>query len=180
MSVFQSELDFASLNFKQSLTHELQTFFTATQLRCAVAETFTQGALTHSLTQILGPQHMVGGAICNTPQSFTSLCGTPTINTHAPSIDQALYYAKHIANNLSCQIGICILGILGSPHKDERQQAKVYLGYAYNENDYTKSLELSGRFEDIVQQSIQAVLGFLKHLFLKYPLKTKKEAITNG
>mgnify|MGYP006879270159 CR=1 FL=1 len=172
MSSFQHELMTADLSFNQTIQADLRHYFTATQTTCMCLDMFTNGLLPFYLSKTLPKTAYLGSFSCSDitqSQAFTQLKpGT------LASAGHSLSCAKQIASLYRCHVSICISGILSNPDQAGFCTSKIYLAFSFYGHESEKIIECVGTQDDIYQQAIQASLGYLKLLFIKYPKKQKE------
>ncbi|RAP32504.1 hypothetical protein DID76_00225 [Candidatus Marinamargulisbacteria bacterium SCGC AG-414-C22] len=182
MSVFQTELDVATISFDETLEKEIQSLFQTTNATIATAESVSNGIIGKALKRTTNAtQNYLGTIICNHPKTVKHFFGweSVTIKPFCEQMTAAL--AKGITSHLQTDIGMACTGTIGYPDENNICRAKIVLAYFFYQNERTKVLELIGTEKDIYKQILQASFAYLKSYFVKYSTINKnKETINYG
>ena len=171
MSLFQNELDVASIDLNQRLKADIQHYFNATGYTVVSTETISKGLLGLSLSNLIPKEQYIANIVCHSPRSFKDACGLPVkLIPSLPTADFAQELAGFMAEKTAADVSVALLGINGIP-KNDVLISRVFIGYSFNKNKSVKVLELSGSLKVVLEQSVVATLGFLQTLFLKYGKK---------
>ena len=177
MNQFQTELDVATMDYNQQIATDLNACFKATNPRIVVVDMMTHGLLSYQFNQIMheSSQHMYLN--CNSETTFNLLLKAPAdLYTTTPSPSFVEKAASFITKRFESHIGITISGITNT----ENTENKVFIGYSFYNNIGSRIIECSGSEKIRYNQIINGVFGYLKMLFIKYPIIKKKEKTENG
>ncbi len=175
MDLFQNELDIATIEFDHQLKVSLEHFFNTTNYKIVTIDMFTCGLLLHSMNAVCPKDNYLGGVVCHSSRALPLLINAPaSFATRTFSNNYSEECAQYMAKKNNADIGVCLQGISSFPDENNIVQSKVFIGYYYNQQKCNKVLECSGNKVDVYKQSIYATLGFLKMLYMTYPIDTKK------
>ncbi len=178
MSVFQSKLDIENLDFNQNLVNEIQALFLATKYNIIFLDCITNGILSFFAPKYINNESNHGCIICNNALSFTKLIKAPAnLFKSPPTKDFAIESAEFITKRFKTNIGVSLSGIKNFPNNKDIQKAKVFIGYNFLTHKNCRILECIGATQNIHEQIIQGVFGYLKMMFQKHSNKLNKEKI---
>lgn len=179
MSIFQAELDLATLTFDKTLETECRKLFEATNYSIATAETISKGIIGNTLQSITKHKNnYVASILCKSPLEFKRFFALDLNSKNLISESLAINIAQGVSRSLNTSIGLSCIGLIGYQNQDSVAQAKVCLGFSFNNNLAAKTLELTGTKPVIFKQIIQASLAYLKNYFIKFAqLNKSKEVI---
>ena len=172
MNPFQTELDVATLDYNKQLKLDLTAYFQATNPKIVILDMFTNGLISYYSNKLLKNVSQSMHLICNDALSFNTLLNAPSnlydSPPHKPFVETT---ASFITKRYQTHIGIAIAGI----HDFEEKENKIYIGYSFYNTTVSRIIECSGSPEIRYNQIINSVFGYLKMLFIKYPIIKKKE-----
>ncbi|RAP29041.1 hypothetical protein DID78_04100 [Candidatus Marinamargulisbacteria bacterium SCGC AG-343-D04] len=174
MGIFQNELDVATIDLEDRFKLEIGHYFTATQYSCVCLDTFTNGLLSYQLSNILPKMSYLGCLSSSSSDIIKTFTGiTAPISTSASS-SFSLETAKSMAKKFNSQVCISLSGISSIPDSKNIITSKVFIAYMFNNNVSEKCVECFGTQSEVIRQTLHACLGYLKLLFIKYPIKKKE------
>ena len=179
MSVFQAELDIATINFNKTLEVECQKLFAATNYTIATAETISGGIVGNTLKSITAKNNnYIASIVCDHPRAFKKFFALQVDSNTIFSESMTIAMAKGIAQTLGTNICLSCTGAIGYPDEQKVSSAKIMIGFYFNHNEVVKTLNLMGTKQVVLQQVLQAALAYLKNYFVKFSnINESKEAI---
>tara|TARA_B100000427_G_scaffold193380_1_gene160731 strand:+ start:1214 stop:1732 length:519 start_codon:yes stop_codon:yes gene_type:complete len=171
MNQFQTELDVATIDYNNQLKTDLTAYFRATHPTIIILDMFTNGLLSYSSNLLIEKTTKTMSIICNDATSFNTLLKAPSDLYSLPPTETFVEKtASFITKRYQTQIGIAVAGI-----KDfENKKNKIYIGYSFYNNITNRIIECSGSPKIRYNQIINGVFGYLKMLFIKYPITNKR------
>ena len=179
MSVFQAELDIATISLDKTLETECQKLFEATDFTVATAETVSGGIIGNTLKSITTKKNnYIASIVCDHPSAFKKFFALDIDSNRVFSESSTMAMAKGIAQTLGTNIGLSCTGIIGYPDEYKVSRAKIILGFYFNHNEAIKTLNIMGTKPVILKQVMQASLAYLKNYFVKFSnINETKEVI---
>ncbi|RAP26929.1 hypothetical protein DID74_01245 [Candidatus Marinamargulisbacteria bacterium SCGC AG-333-B06] len=171
MNQFQTELDIATIDYNKQLKIDLNAYFSAIKSSVVILDMFTRGLLSYYSTQFFEKSCQTMNLICNDAVSFNTLLKAPSdLYTETPNETFIEKTASFITKRYQAKIGIAVTGISNFEEKEN----KIYIGYSFYNNICSRMIECSGSQEIRYNQIINGVFGYLKMLFIKYPIINKR------
>ncbi len=171
MNQFQTELDVATIDYNKQLKNDLTAYFQAINPKIVILDMFTNGLLSYYSKILLENVSQNMHLICNDALSFNTLLNAPSnLYEIPPNKTFVENTASFLTKRYQTHIGIAVAGI----HDFEEKENKIYIGYSFYNNTISRIIECSGSQEIRYNQIINSVFGYLKMLFIKYPIINKR------
>jgi len=171
MKQFQTELDIATIDFKHDLKAELNAYFNAVNASVVILDMATHGLISYYSHKLFKESNQAMTLVCENPISFNTLIQAPSdLYTYPPTQDFIEKTASFITKRFNSHIGIAIAEI----NDIEENNSKLFIGYSFYNNSCNRIIECSASEEIRYNQIINGVFGYLKMLFIKYPIINKR------
>lgn len=170
MVYFQQELDEASIDIENKYHIEINQFFSASNYTIVGIDCLTNGLLSYQLAKIIPSMSYLGCLSSSSLDILQSFSGNNELRRATGSASYSLKMADSLAHKFNSQIAFALSGILGIPNAKGVINCKLYLTYIFNHNISEKCIECIGTNTEVMRQVLHACFGYLKLLFIKYPI----------
>jgi len=172
MTVFQNELDDATINALPKLKQSIALLLKKTNLTLGVVEASTYLSVTELLTTVPGNEtFLIGTIYCNHPLSYIQLLGVSPAtlkNRYKEPKKVVSELLIGIKKRLKAAIYLVVYSSLCSPLLKENHSGQIVLGFQFLEHSIIKSVPIMGPTETIKSKISFAALTYLKNYLLHY------------
>jgi nicotinamide mononucleotide (NMN) deamidase PncC len=172
MTVFQSELDNATINALPKLKQSIALLLEKTKSTIAIVEAATHLTVTDTLTNVTGSdEFLMGSLYCNHPLSYIQLLGVSPSTLKNQYQDPSGLVSElllGIKKRLKAAIYIVVYSAFCSPALKKNHNGQVILGFQFSDRSLIKKVPVMGTTEEIKRKISFATLTYLKNYLELY------------